>query len=72
LPPIDKEAKREDDRLTKPHRIKSSVGNKTETTLENVAMKKKNKKKLHGAFGTLTFPDGSVYEGQLKRGMPHG
>lgn len=35
-------------------------------------MKKKTKKKQAGSFGTLTFPDGSSYEGQLKKGMPHG
>jgi len=72
LPPIDKESKREDEKPSKAQRVKSSVGSKTETTLENGVVKKKTKKKLHGTFGTLTFPDGSVYEGQLKRGMPHG
>ena len=30
------------------------------------------KKKPYSGFGTLSFPDGSLYEGQLKKGVPHG
>jgi len=72
LPPIEKEVKDEQHRAPKLKKIKVSGSKKTETTLEAVGLKKKTKKRQPGSFGTLTFPDGSVYEGQLKKGMPHG
>lgn len=58
--------------MIKIHKVKPSVPKRTETTIETVVVKNKSKKKLTGSFGTLTFPDGSVYEGQLRRGLPHG
>ena len=74
MPPIEKEGKNDEEsvRPIKIKKLKAAQSKKAETIIEAVAVKKKTKKRPAGSFGSLTFPDSSVYEGQLKKGMPHG